>query len=380
MKVKVLGLGDALQPAARAAFTAIRLVGGGGAPAASLRTVIDDCARTGALRRYPMLLPTALVLAAVLGLDDLVDREIAHARSGTDRWAIACTFVIEAVRHRRRIDRQAGANAMAAASHAFEEAGDRWWTARTLNGLAQIHALDGEHDEAVAAYERSLALAAGLGSQDEVSTRLGLAAVRMRGGDLARARRDVEAAERAAWERGQPMLEIEILGASAELHRRSGDVERAGQDLDRLEALAHELPLPADMPQNLLIPARMANLLAAGDAVGARELLPRAIQAARATMDAPSAAQLLARLLSLEGDPAGAATALGLSQAIRGTFDHGDSELRAFAAALADRLGGAYDGAYRRGADLEPHQAVDRLIGHLGAGDVENPDVVPSPH
>ncbi|MEU7989461.1 BTAD domain-containing putative transcriptional regulator [Streptosporangium canum] len=362
---KVAGFGDALPADARAAFTAIHLVAGEGGPINDperLRALIDDCARTGALRRYPMLLTIALAMAATLGLDGLVDQEIARVRGGSDRWAIACTFMIEAMRYRGRGDRESSATAIAAALHAFEETGDRWWTAKTLYGLAQIHAITGDHGQAITAYEHSIAIATDLGSQDEVSTRLGLATERMRAGDLAGARHDIETAERAAWQRGQPVLEIDVLGCLAELYRRSGEVERADQELDRMEAIARKLPLSAATIDNQLLPARVANLLTAGDAVRARELLPRAVRAAQANMDAPSAAQLLARLLLLQGDPAGAATALGLSQAIRGAFDHGDTELRSLAEVLAERLGRTgYDTAYRRGADLTPHEATDRL-------------------
>jgi hypothetical protein len=137
---------------------------------------------------------------------------------------------------------------------------------------------------------------------------------------------------------------------------------RADQELDRMETLARKLPLSAGITADRVVPARVANLLAAGDTVRARELLPRAVQAAQQNMDAPSAAQLLAGLLFLEGDPAGAATALGLSQAIRGAFDHGDTELRRLAEVLVERLGRTgYDTAYRRGADMTPHEATGRL-------------------
>ncbi|MEV6152579.1 BTAD domain-containing putative transcriptional regulator [Nonomuraea sp. NPDC052129] len=362
---RVAEFGSALPADARAAFTTIRVVAGeegSGIDPERLRALIDECTHTGALRRYPMLLPTALLVAAILGLDELVDREIARVRGGSDRWAIACTYVIEAMRYRDRVDGEGGVAAMMQAMRAFEEAGDRWWTAKTLNGLAQIHALGGDHERAIIVYKRAIAIAADLGSQDEVSTWLALATARMRGGDLTGARHDVETAERAAWQRGQPMLEIDVLGCLAELRRRSGDIERSEQELDRMEAIARKLPLPAETMQSRLLPARMANLLAAGDTVRARELLPRAIHAAQANMDAHSAAQLLARLLLLENDPTGAATALGLSQAIRGTFDHGDTELRSLAQALVERLGrNGYDTAYRRGADMTPHEAADRL-------------------
>ncbi|MFI6498062.1 BTAD domain-containing putative transcriptional regulator [Nonomuraea typhae] len=362
---RVAALGDALPAGARAAFTAIRVVAGeegSGTDPGRLRALIDDCARTGALRRYPMLLTTVVLVAAVLGLDEPVDREMARVRDGSDRWAIACTYMIDAMRYRDRADGERGAALMTQALRAFEEVGDRWWAAKTLNGLAQIHALGGDHEQAITAYEHAIAIAAGLGSQDEVSTRLALASARMRAGDLTGARHDIDTAERTVWERGQPLLEIDVLGCLAELHRRSGEIERSEEELDRLETIARKLRLPAETTGNRLVLARMANLLTAGDTAGARELLPQAVRRAPANMDAYAAAQLLGRLLALEGDPSGAATALGLSQAIRGAFDRGDTELRSLVQALVDRLGRtAYDTAYSRGAGLTPREAIDRL-------------------
>ncbi|MFI6537051.1 BTAD domain-containing putative transcriptional regulator [Nonomuraea sp. NPDC050547] len=362
---KVAEFGDALPADARVAFTAIHRVSAEGGPltdAEQLRALIAECVGTGALRRYPMLLTIVLVMAPLLGLDELADQEIARVRGGSDRWAIACTFMIEALMHRERGDWDSSATAMTTALHAFEEVGDRWWAAKALYGRAQIHAIAGGHDQAIAAYEDSLAIATDLGSQDEISTRLGLATERMRAGDLTGARHDFEAAERAAWHRGQPALEIEVLGVLAELYRRSGEVERADQELDRMETLTRTLTLSAESTDNRLLLARVVNLLTAGNAVRARELLPRAVQAAQAIRDVLSAAQLLARLLFLEGDPAGAATALGLSQAIRGTFDHGDTELRSLVEVLTEQLGRTdYDIAHQRGADLTPHEATDWL-------------------
>jgi hypothetical protein len=195
---RVLEFGDALPADARAAFTAIHLMGSEGGLITDperLRALIDDCARTGALRRYPMLLTMVLVMAVILGLDELVDREIGRVRSGSDRWAIACTFVMGAVRWREQADREGSATAMAAALHAFEEAGDRWWMAKMLYGMAQIHAISGERDEAIAAYERAIAMATDLGSHDEVSARLALRRDRT---GRSRTRPDGDARPRAA--------------------------------------------------------------------------------------------------------------------------------------------------------------------------------------
>ncbi|MEW9554901.1 BTAD domain-containing putative transcriptional regulator [Nonomuraea sp. NPDC050783] len=359
---RVLEYGDALPPAARAAFTVIHLLAGEG-DAERLRAAVEECARTDAPAHYPMVLTMTLTAALMAGLDDLVDREITRVRAGSDGWAVAHTYLVEALRSRIRGDWTGGATATARALRAFEEAGDRWWTAMTLSGTAQIHAVEGRHREAVADYERGISISAGLAWQEEISSRLGLATKRMRAGDPTGAARDLETARRAAWERGQPMLEIQVHACSAELYRRRGELDRADRELDRLERVARELSLPAETSRSLLLPARTANLLAAGDATRAREALPGAVQAAHVNMDLPLAAQLLARLLLLEGDPAGAATALGMSEVIRGTFDRGDLELSALVATLVDRLGRTgYARAYRRGAGLPRHEAIDNLI------------------
>ncbi|GAA2406153.1 hypothetical protein GCM10010404_75410 [Nonomuraea africana] len=50
------------------------------------------------------------------------------------------------------------------------------------------------------------------------------------------------------------------------------------------------------------------------------------------------------------------------SRAVRGTFDHGDVELRSLVEALVDRLGRTeYDRAYRQGVDMTRQEAIDRL-------------------
>ncbi|MEV4895076.1 BTAD domain-containing putative transcriptional regulator [Nonomuraea sp. NPDC055795] len=359
---RVLEFGDALPPAARAAFATIHLLAGE-ADAGQVRAAVEDCSRTGALRRYPMLLTMTLTAAFMAGLDDLVDRETARVREGSDDWAIAHTHLVEALRGRTRGDWADGASAAARALRAFERAGDRWWTSMMLNGTAQIHGIEGRDDDAVADFERGISISGGLAWQEEISSRLGLAAQRMRAGDLKGAGEDVESAWQAARDRGRPMLEIQVHACSAELYRRQGEPGRADRELDRLERVAREWSLPAEASQSLLLPARMANLLTAGDTARARAMLPSAVRAAQANMDLAPAAEFLARLLSLEGDPAGAATALGMSEVIRGTFDRGDRELGAFAAGLVERLGRTgYARAYERGAGLRRDEAIDTVM------------------
>ncbi|MFI6890101.1 BTAD domain-containing putative transcriptional regulator [Streptosporangium canum] len=358
---RVLEFGDELPPDARAAFEILRATGND-EPAVTLdrvRTLIEEGARTGALERYPTLLVATLFMGYGAGLDGLAEREIARTRSRSDSWAVACTFFVEAIIGNHRGDWEAAAAAAERASHSFEETGDRLSTALVLTLVAQTRSVRGDHDGAITAYERGIALT----SHHGITHRLGLAVERMRTGDPAGARRDIEIAERVAGERGQQPQRLEVMATLMELYRRSGEVERADRELDRMERAAFGSPLPPGNAINgFVLTARMANLLTAGDAKRARELLPDIVRIPAALRDLALAAQQLARLLWLEGDPGGAATALGMSQAIRGAFDHGDPELRELAASLAERLGPAeYDTAYRRGARMPRQDVIDRL-------------------
>ncbi|MFF7093003.1 BTAD domain-containing putative transcriptional regulator [Streptomyces rubradiris] len=357
---EVCELGDALPEVARAAFTGLRLVAGGEpAPGAErVRAVIEDCARTGALERYPMLLLMTLPMGSLVGLEDVVHHLVQEVRGRRDRWAVACTFLVEAFARYDRGDWAGLAGATAGALREFEAAGDRLCTAMALAGVARVRSVEGRHHEAVAAYQRGLALV----PRDEVQARLGLAAERIRGGDLAGARHDIDTAEQAARDRGDDFVRLAALACRAEWHLRAGEPEPAGRQLDRMEALGREAGLPDETVQDWVAPARVANLLAAGDAVRARELLPRAVRGAFAHRDPAPAAQQLAGVLLAEGDPAGAATALGMSEVIRGAFDAGDPGLRDLVAALVRRLGRArYAAAYDRGAAMPRQEALDRL-------------------
>ncbi|CCH30384.1 ATPase-like protein [Saccharothrix espanaensis DSM 44229] len=360
---EALRLGEALPADARSAFAAIDALIGESAPATDaerVRALIADCAATGALERFPMVLMVVLPAAHHLGLDDLVDAEVTRVRSRPDAWPRACMSLLEAGVAGDRGDWESLAAARARAVREFGGTGDRLWTAVALAVHAEVHSVRGDHDAAIADLERALALAAGTGSQDEVPFLVGLATVRMRAGDLDGAGRDLDAADDLVRTRGLRYMEVEVLGGRAELHRRAGAPENAERALDRLADLSRRLRLPD--PDRRTAPALMALRLTTTDTARARELLPAVITSSQADGDPAPAAQLLARLLFLEADLAAAATALGLSQAIRGTFDHGNPELRDLATELAQRLGPCdYDRAYRAGARLSRPEALVHL-------------------
>ncbi|MBC3986883.1 AfsR/SARP family transcriptional regulator [Streptomyces sp. AC536] len=362
---RVLALGDALPADARAALTALHLLTGAegqSADAERVRAAIEDCARTGALARYPMVLLVTLPVGHLLGMGELIEPLMREVREGPDQWAIGCTFMAEAFIRLDRGDWHGSAIARTRAAHAFERTGDGLWTAMALAGVAQAHSLRGEHDQAIAAYRRGIALA----PQSEVTYRLALATEHMRGGDLVGAREEIAVAERMVETTGRLLWRVETMATRAIFLRRSGHPLRSGRELERMAALTRGTSLFGPEIEVWTATMRMANHLAVGDAQRARAMLPDLVQAAFACRDTAPAAQHLAALLLLEGDPAGAATALGMSQSIRGAYDEGDPELRELATELARRLGPKeYAAAFGRGADMPRPDALDHLTRHL---------------
>ncbi|WP_318782531.1 ATP-binding protein [Nonomuraea africana] len=362
---EVLEFGDALPDYVRAAFTAMhRLANNSGSfpEPAVVRAVIEDVYRTNAIDHYPMLSVVAIAPAYLFGFDDLLERELPRAKNHPHPWARAAAYWVDSFVRTDRGDWRGGAETLAATLREFEGVGDRYGLAMTLMSMARVHSVQGEYGEAVAAAERAVALAAEISSSDEVMYRSWLAGLRIRGGDPEGAARDVEAARRRVVDRAQPYSEIELLLRLADLHRRSGEVDRADQMLDRLEAFSREMSIPVEVTAGRVASARMANLLTAGAVGRARELLPAAVVAAFGIQEPALAAEQLARLLLLEGDPVGAATALGTSQAIRGVFDRGEPELRELVSELTARLGDQeYGEIYRRGAETPRQEALNRL-------------------
>ncbi|WFB08284.1 winged helix-turn-helix domain-containing protein [Streptomyces sp. LX-29] len=268
-------------------------------------------------------------------------------------------------------DLRTGAPSRLEALHGFETVGDRWGLVMSLIPVGRDHSLRGEHAAAIAVFERAVALSSELGTEDFLHlSKARLARERRRSGDLDGARRDLESALRRAKERGHRRLEANILVGLANLHRRTGDLEQANGVLDHLEALVRRRAIPVEAAEDLIVSTRMENRLAQGAAAQARALLPTAAAALFAQGAGAGlawVAELLGGLLDLEGDPVGAATALGMSQVIRGAFDAGEPELRELVDRLVGRLGEeGYREAYRKGAELPRPDALNRLAEEVG--------------
>ncbi|MEV0082982.1 BTAD domain-containing putative transcriptional regulator [Saccharopolyspora sp. NPDC050642] len=364
---EVLRFGDAIPDHSRAALTALYQLNrsdGTATDPEQVRSVIEDCISTGALEHHPMLLMVTAPMAYFMGHVELAERLLHGAEDHPDRGVAAIAAWARSVFRNDQGDWSGAAAERARALRGFEEVGERLGLAFILARVAQDHALQGEHDQAIAALERCVALAAEIGWAEEIAYRAQLGAQRLRAGDLDGARRELDTALRQAVERGQPHLRIEPLVGLADLHRRAGEPDRAEQTLHHVESIAHGQPGAEQAAAMLIIPVRMAGRLDTGQLATARELLPWVVAVAESAVRdlAAPGAELLARLLAQEGDAAGAATALGMSQVIRGTFDRGDPELRELTDDLTARLGAtAYAQAFDRGAGMPRAEALGRL-------------------
>ncbi len=363
--------GDALPRAARAAFRVMRSMSGSGAAgpdtdSAAVRTLIEDGIAACAPQFHPALPLWIPMLAAATGNADLGEQELRKTLDHNDPWVRACAHWTRNHVLVESGDQRSGAADRRAALHDFETAGDRWGIGMALLSVGRDHSLRGAYDRAIATFERAVAVGSELGMEDDIFTsRVLLVSERMRSGDLASAARDIAAAGRQSRERGFTRMATVILFSVAELERRSGDLAGSDHTLDQLEQRAHRLPYPESIARDQIAAARMANRLAAGDAEQARRLLPDAVRGALALGDVDAiaqAAELLARLLLLEHDPAAAAIALGTSAVIRGVFDDGEPELRELGNALAARLGERdFQDAYNRGVNTPRRDVLHRL-------------------
>jgi predicted ATPase len=294
------------------------------------------------------------------------ESDLAEALTSPDPWIRASAHWAKDFLLTEEGDLRSGTASRRAALAGFEEVGDRWGLVLSLLPLGRDHSLRSEHAPAIAAFERAVVLSSELGVEDYLYlSRARLARERRRSGDLDGALRDIGAAQRRARERGHRRMEANILVGLANVHRLGGDLAQADRTLDELESLVRRGAIAEEVARDLIVSTRLENRLAQGDVVRAAALLPEAVASLVAqgySAGLAWAAELLAGLLALRDEPVDAAAALGMSEVIRGEFDHGEPELRALADRLTARLGAdGYAEAYRRGAGMPRRDAIGRL-------------------
>ncbi|MFD5100497.1 BTAD domain-containing putative transcriptional regulator [Streptomyces albidochromogenes] len=280
-----------------------------------------------------------------------------------DPWVRASAHLARDFALTEQGDLVTGAESRIEALRGFEEVGDRWGLVMSLFPIGRDHSLRGEYPQAIATFERTVALSSELGTEDYLYlSKARLARERRRSGDLEGAFRDLHAAHRQAREHGQLRLEANILVGLANVHRRAGDLARSDATLDRLEALSARRPALREPARDLIVSTRIENRLAEGDAVRARALLPEAAgslfgQGAGAGL--AWVAELLGAIRTLEGAPEEGARSLGMSQVMRGAFDWGEPEWRELIDRIVAALGEeGFKKAYDEGAAYSREDAL----------------------
>jgi predicted ATPase/DNA-binding SARP family transcriptional activator len=271
---------------------------------------------------------------------------------------------------------------------AFRSIGEVWGAAAVLVQLTEFAQLRGDYPSAIAALEEAASLASDLGSWGDLSHFGGkLAAVRLRMGDLAGARAELEQAERDEANRGAGPGDTAVwLGlVRAELHCREGDAAAVTRQCEKALAWLEGHQSTWFNGLRALIQARLAlTLLTEGDEARCHGLLADALRAAAEWVERPVLATVIEAVAVLAqhpgqaqplppspaspsapvspSAPAGAslaATLLGASHSIRGCFDEGSLDAPAARDRARALLGDAeFETAYARGRSLERDAAV----------------------
>jgi predicted ATPase/DNA-binding SARP family transcriptional activator len=256
---------------------------------------------------------------------------------------------------------------------AYRAIGDAWGTAVTLVQLADLAELRGEHETAIAALAESESLAVQLGAWGDISQVGGkLAMIRMRAGDLAGARSDLERAYRNSMDQGNVKAESEVwLGlVAAELRWCEGNMTAAADQCAQVLAILagrESLWWDGFRAQTM---ARLAAIeLTRGDEQRCRALLADALRTGARWVERLPVAAVIDTLavLAQRAEPELAATLLGAAHSVRGAFDGASLDAPAVREAARRELGEArFEAAYQRGRELGYEQALDLAAGIAG--------------
>lgn len=260
----------------------------------------------------------------------------------------------------------------------FRELGEAWGTAGALLQLAQLADMRGDHPAAIAELEEAAAIGRELGAWGDLPQIDGLLArVRIKMGDLAGARADLDRAARADANLAAVRSDSAAwLGrVRAELYWREGDRERAIRQCEDVLALISAKKVAWYDTVRALVMARLAVIsLEGGDRARARFLLAGALRSSIAWVDHTAIGEVVdAVAVYLLEDPERAATVLGVAHAVRGEFDAGGLDGPRTRQAAREALGPPdFDAAYQRGRDLGSAVGLLLVSELIGAGLTED--------
>jgi predicted ATPase/DNA-binding SARP family transcriptional activator len=271
-------------------------------------------------------------------------------------------------------DAQAAAMHFAAARDGFAAVGDGWGLASAVRHLGSGLGLGGDHAAAIAAIDQAIAFAEAVGSADDAAwMRAERGMIRLRAGDLAGARADLDGAAAGHAARSAMVLAFAAAGLG-EISRHTGDPDGARA---LLTAARRRLDEATGVPSRIrLLPltglARLA--VSCGQLSEARGFLAEAFRLALAAeppliQDRPSiagAAEALAELALAVGRPADAARLLGYAAAVRGAPDLGNPDVSRAEATARAALDGEYERLHVPAGQLSPDAAVTEVTALAG--------------
>ncbi|NKE61201.1 AfsR/SARP family transcriptional regulator [Lentzea sp. PSKA42] len=339
----VLAIGDDLPADVLATFRAMQLIMTAipGTPAtAEAAKVIDDCVNTGATQKHSSL-AIALPMLAFLSLNPhLARREVERAAASEDAWARAAADWALSFILADEGDLDGAELARDRAYEQFVAVGDRWGSAMTLGMKAAFVSHTGDNHAAIELYQRGLAVALELRSQDDaVQQRWRLAVEYARLGDHAAAEREVVEAEKYVRDIGNDQMSIMIGYAKAEVVLRAGRVAEARELSTQFkQAAMASVVLGSFVTEwSALLDGRIAMAEGKLDEAEARVAVAIGTTSDRGDMpDLSTVTEILAQVRHAQGRDAAATRLLALAQAFRGRLDLGDPDVRRLVAELGE--------------------------------------------
>jgi predicted ATPase/DNA-binding SARP family transcriptional activator len=288
---------------------------------------------------------------------------------GDDVWlsGLARMFRAQFAEHAGELDRMR--TDVEAALASFRQVGDRWGQANVLPLRAQLRQYDDDLDGALADLREARSLAGEFGSLslgDEVFGDLRWIDLYLRRGDTDLVIAMIDSARERALRADSPEMLLLVDAWEAVLWVRLGDLDRAGELLDKAERGLHgDIPFPGDHGRTLVGSARAWLCLETGDPAGAAKALAKAYAAALETRDLPILSLVAvntAALAEAYGQHHEAAVLLGAASRLRGAHDHTDRQVRDLTRRGRTALGEeAFATAYGKGWELDAKTAVTEV-------------------
>lgn len=260
-----------------------------------------------------------------------------------------------------------------AALAAFREIGDPWGVAVSLVQTADFAAMRADYPAAVSLLEEAATLGEEVGAWGDLVHIAGkLGAVRLRMGDLAGARADLERAEQEEGKRGAVPSDSAVwLGlVRAELHVLEDDPGAAARQCESVLSCLDSRRSVWWQGFRALAQARLGLLVVSKDEERGRALLAAALRDASEWVELPPLAGVIDAIavLALRQPSAGrarlTATLLGGAHTIRGAYDESSLDAPAARAAALGLLGTAgFDAAYQHGRDLTREETLAIAVG-----------------